>query len=83
MDTFKKEWKTILFVLWLTAVTVFLGVLKSQLSQVQQQNAKLLSTLDSVESISIGTDSAAGEISRKLDGLSSNVTFIVDKVRRR
>jgi hypothetical protein len=83
MERLKKEWKTILFIFWLMGITIFLAAMKGQLDRLQFQTAKLTSTIDSVESISIGTDSAAGEISKKLDGIGSNVTFIVDKVRRR
>jgi hypothetical protein len=83
MEIFKKEWKTIVFILWLTGITIFLGIIKGQLDQLQYQNAKITSTLDSVESISIGADSATAGISKKLDGIGSNVTYIVERVRRR
>jgi len=56
--------------------------MKGQLARVKPQNARLISTWDSVEGISLGTDPPPGIIP-KLDGLNSTITFILEKVRRR
>ena len=79
----KNEWKTLLIIVWLILITVFLFQLNGQLSAVGSQNARLLSTIDSVESVAIGTDANIADISKKVDSINSNVEFVVSKVRRR
>jgi hypothetical protein len=82
MEILKKEWKTILFMLWFAGITVFLVMLKLQLNQLQAQSAKTVSTLSSVESIAIGTDAAVSDAAKKVDGINSNVNFLIDRLRR-
>ena len=83
MEILKKEWKAILFTLWLIGITIFLNHINTQLNQLVIQNSKMASTLDSVESVAISTDSAVANISKEVDTVGSNVSFIVQKVRRR
>lgn len=83
MEFLKKEWKFVLMIVWLLGITVFLFSLKGQISQMQRQGNKLSSTLDSVESVVISTDSNVESVTKKLDGVESNVSYIVQRVRRR
>ena len=83
MDFIRKEWKAILMVLCLIAIVIFLSKINDQLNTLKTQNAKLISTIDSVESVSISTDAAVNDMSKKIDGMDANVSFIVQKLRRR
>jgi F0F1-type ATP synthase membrane subunit b/b' len=83
MEFIKKEWKTILFILWSIFITYFLIQMNNQIIDLKAQNAKISSTLDSVESVSISTDSGVAQMSKNVDDINANVSFIVQKVRRR
>ena len=79
----KKEWKTLLLVIWLIGITYFLFVINGQLNGMQREDAQLRSTLDSVESVVLSTDNNIADMGKKIDGINSNVEFVVTKVRRR
>ena len=83
MEFIKKEWKTILFILWSIFISYFLIQMNNQIIDLKAQNAKISSTLDSVESVSISTDSGVAQMSKNVDDINANVSFIVQKVRRR
>jgi uncharacterized membrane protein YiaA len=83
MEFFKKEWKTVLFILWLVGITVFLVHLNNQLTTLNYKNTKMASTIDSIESVVISTDASVVDSSEKIETIGSNVSFIVQKVRRR
>jgi hypothetical protein len=57
--------------------------MNSQLNQLQQKSAKIASTIDSIESVVISTDASVADASKNIDSIGSNVSFIVQKVRRR
>jgi len=79
----KKEWKTLLIVLWLILITYLMFTLNGQLTDLNRQGLQVLSTLDSVESVVISTDANIADMGKKIDGINSNVEFVVSKVRRR
>lgn len=83
MQMLKKEWKTILFIVWLAGITIFLIYMNSQLIQVKHKNLKMASTIDSIESVVISTDANVSDSAKKIGTVESNVAFIVQKVRRR
>jgi hypothetical protein len=83
MDFLKKEWKAILFILWLIGITVYLFQMNDQIGQIKKVNTKMMSTMDSVESVAISTDSNIQEMNKKTDEINANVSFIVQKVRRK
>lgn len=83
MEAIKKEWKTILFILWSIGITYFLFHMNSQILDLKAQSAKISSTLDSVESVSISTDSSVVQMSKNVDAINANVSFIVQKIRNR
>ena len=83
MDFLKKEWKAILFILWLIGITVYLFQMNDQIGQIKKVNTKMMSTMDSVESVTISTDSNIQEMNKKTDEINANVSFIVQKVRRK
>jgi hypothetical protein len=83
MDFLKKEWKTIVVVVCLLGIVVYLSQINDQLNTLKTQNAKLISTIDSIESISISTDAAVNDMGKKIDGIDVNMSFAVQKLRRR
>ncbi len=83
MDLVKKEWKTIVVTLCLLGMILFLLQINSQLKALKAQNAKLISTIDSIESVSISTDSGVHDMGKKIEGIDANVSFVVHKLRRR
>lgn len=83
MGILKKEWKTILFILWLVGITAFLFYINGQLGHMQDHNAKTASTIDSIESVVISTNAGVADSSKRIEAIESNVAFIVQKVRRR
>jgi hypothetical protein len=83
MDFLKKEWKTIVVVVCLIGIVVYLFQINDQLNTLKTQNAKLISTIDSIESISISTDAAVNDMGKKIDGIDVNMSFVVQKLRRR
>jgi hypothetical protein len=83
MDFVKKEWKAIVVVACLVGIVVYMSKINNQLNTLKIQNAKLISTIDSIESVSIGTDGGVNDISKKIDGIDANVSYVVQKLRRR
>lgn len=83
MDFLKKEWKTILVVLCLMAIVVYLFQINDQLNALKNQNAKLISTIDSIESVSISTDAGVHDMGKKIDAIDANMSYVVQKLRRR
>jgi len=83
MTFLKKEWKTVVIVLVLIWMTVFLFLMNAKLKDLSRQNAKLISTIDSIESVVINSDASMIEMSKKVDRIDANIEFIVKKVRRR
>ena len=83
MDFFKKEWKTIVVALCLIMMIFYLFKVNNKLDAVKQQNAKIMSTFDSIESVAISSDAGVNEMSKKVDKIESNVSYLVKKARRR
>lgn len=83
MQLLKKEWKTILLTVWLLVLTVLLVGISRQLANMQATDAKLASTLDSVESVVLSTDAGVVQVNQKTGSIESNVDFIVERIRRR
>jgi len=83
MQFLKKEWKTVLPMLWLVIISVFLLRISSQLNEMHIRHAKVASTLDSVESIVLSTDSGVVQVSKKVGEIETNVDFMVERMRRR
>ena len=83
MQFLKKEWKTVLPMLWLVIISIFLLRISSQLNEMHIRHAKVASTLDSVESIVLSTDSGVVQVSKKVGEMETNVDFMVERMRRR
>jgi cell division protein FtsB len=83
MSFLKREWKMVLIMVWLVFVSIFLFKISGQIERLDQQNARLTSTLDSVESIVLTTDTGVAQVGKKVGNMESNVDFIVQKVRRK
>jgi hypothetical protein len=83
MNLLAKEWKNICFVICMIAIIVYLSSVNSQLKSLQTQNSNIISTFDSIESVAISTDADIHEMTKKVDKIENNVSYIVKKVRRR
>lgn len=83
MDFLKKEWKSVIVVLCLLVIVVTLFQINGQLNALKTQNAKMISTIDAIESVSLSTDTGVHDMGKKIDGIDANITFVVHKLRRR
>lgn len=83
MEFLKKEWKNIVFSICLIGIVIYLIQVKAQLESLQEQNAKIISTFNSIESVAVSTDAGVNEMTKKVDKIENNVAYIVKKVRRR
>jgi hypothetical protein len=83
MPFLKKEWRAIAITLWLVLITVFVVRISGQLGRLETKNAKMASTLDSVESVAISTDSGVAQMAKKVGEMDANVNFVVEKIRRK
>ncbi|MBI5062964.1 MAG: hypothetical protein HZB87_05770 [Desulfatitalea sp.] len=83
MPFLKKEWRTVAVAVWLVLITVFLIRISGQMGRLEAKNAKMASTLDTVESVAISTDAAVAQTAKKVGEMEGNVNFITDKLRRR
>lgn len=83
MDFLKKKWLSLVQLLCLIVIIICLVVISMKITDLQQQNAKIISTFDSIESVTISSESGLNNMSKKIDKIENNVTYIVKKVRRR
>ncbi len=83
MDFLKKKWISLVNLLCLIGIIIYLIMVSSELKALEQQNAKIISTFDSIESVTISTDSGLNTMSKQIDKIEKNVAYIVKKVRRR
>jgi hypothetical protein len=83
MDFLKREWKAIAVVICLLGIVVYLSRVNGQLDALKVQNAKLISTIDSIESVSLSTDASVHDMGKKVEGIGTNMNFVVQKLRRR
>ena len=83
MDFVKKEWKAIALIICLIGIVVYLSRVNGQLDAMKEQNAKLISTIDSIESVSISTDAGVHEMGKKIETIDTNMNFVVHKLKRR
>jgi hypothetical protein len=83
MDFLKKEWKAIAVTICLLGIVVYLSRVNAQLDALKDQNAKMISTIDSIESVSLSTDAGVHDMGKKIEGIGSNMNFVVQKLRRR
>ncbi len=83
MDFLKKQWLSLVNLLLLIGIVIYFVVVSSQITILQQQNAKIISTFGSIESVTISTNSGLNEMTKQIDKIENNVTYVVRKVRRR
>ena len=83
MDFVKKEWKTIVTFIGLIGIIIYLFVVNAHLKTLLSQNAKIISTFNSIESVTISNDAGINDMSKKVEKIENNVAYIVKKVRRR
>ncbi len=83
MGFMKKEWKSIVVVVCLFGIVIYLFQINDQLNTLKTQNAKIISTIDSIESVSLGIDAGVHDMGKKIDGIDANMAYVVQKLRRR
>jgi hypothetical protein len=83
MDFIKKEWLSLVQLICLIVIIICLVVISLKVTDLQQQNAKIMSTFGSIESVTISTDSGLNGMTQKIDKIDNNVTYLIKKVRRR
>lgn len=83
MDKLKKEWASIVIIVWLVGVTLFLFNMRDKIDQLQVKSDKIADTLETAEGVIIGVDSGVQESNKKIEKIESQVNYIVKKVRRR
>ena len=83
MDFIKKQWLSLVQLICLIVIIICLVVVSLKLTNLQQQNAKIMSTFGSIESVTISTESGLNGMTQKIDKIDNNVTYLIKKVRRR
>jgi hypothetical protein len=83
MDFIKKEWLSLVQLICLIVIIICLVMVSLKVTDLQQQNAKILSTFGSIESVTISTETGLNGMTQKIDKIDNNVTFLIKKVRRR
>jgi hypothetical protein len=79
----KKEWKVYVMALWMIGITGFLIYLNNTIQETRRASAKLISDVDSVESILISTDANVASMKETVGEMSGKVNTIHVRVRRR
>lgn len=79
----KKEWRVYLVAVWMIGATGFLYHLKGQVQALNQASVKLVSDVDSIESILIGTDGNVAVMKKQVGEMSSKLAVIHKRVMRR
>ena len=83
MSFLKKEWKAIIMVIWLIAISFYLSKINSHLEAIQAQNEKTISTIDSIESVAISTDAAIIDFTKKIKSVDAKLLAIAKRLRQR
>ena len=83
MNFLKKEWKAIILVIWLVLITIYLSKINGRLDAIHAQNARTISTIDSIESVAISTDAAIIDINKSIRSVDSKVLTLSKRIRRR
>lgn len=83
MNFLRKEWKAIAIVIWLILITIYLSKINGRLDAIHMQNAKTLSTIDSIEGVALSTDAAIVDINKSIRSVDSKVLTLSKRVRRR
>jgi hypothetical protein len=83
VDHLKKEWKVYVVGIWMIGVTGFLFSLNGHVQVLKQNEIKLSSDVDSIESILISTDGNVAEVKKQVGDISSKVKTIHKRVMRR
>ena len=79
----KQYWRTYGVALWMVVATGFLIHLSIEVRALEQTDMKLISDVDTVESVLISTDSNVNQMKNKIDDMSAKVTTIHKRVKRR
>ncbi len=79
----KKEWKVYVMAIWMIGVSGCLYYLSQEVQSVKQTNMKLISDVDSIESILISTDNNVAEVKNQVEEMTSKVAVIHKRIMRR
>jgi hypothetical protein len=83
MSFLKKEWKAIIMVIWLIAISFYLSKINGHLEAIKAQNEKTISTIDSIESVAISTDAAIIDFTKKIKSVDAKLLAIAKRLRQR
>jgi Na+-transporting NADH:ubiquinone oxidoreductase subunit NqrD len=83
MNMLKKEWKSIVIIVWLAGISLFLVNMSQKIDQLHAQSYKIDDTLKTVEGVIIGTDSGVLDINKRLERMATHINSIEKRVRRR
>ena len=79
----KRHWRTYGVALWMIVVTGYLIHLDIEVRALGRTDTKLVSDVDTIESVLVSTDSNVNQIKTTVDEMSAKVTTIQKRVRRR
>ena len=79
----KRHWRTYGVTLWMIGVTGFLIYMNTEVRALGQTDEKLVSDVDTIESVLISTDSNVNLMKKTVDDMSAKVTTVHKRVKRR
>ena len=79
----KKHWRTYCVALWMIAVTGFFIHLNVKVCTLEQTSMKLVSDVDTIESVLISTDNNISQMKKTVDEMSPKLATVHKRVKRR
>lgn len=79
----KKTWKIYLMGIWMVGTSGYLLYLGEQIKTINQVNGKLVSDVDSIESVLIGTDGNISQMKETLVGMNGKMETVYRRVMRK
>ncbi len=79
----KRHWRTYGVALWMIGVTGFLIYQNIEVRTLKHTGLKLVSDVDTIESVLISTDSNVSQMKKTVDDMSTKVATVHKRVKRR
>ena len=79
----RKEWKAYVMAIWMIGVVMFLFHLQGRIAMLQKTCQKIMSSVDSTESILISTDQNVAHIKAQVDEMVPKIDNVHSRVMRR
>ena len=80
---FKKTWKVYLMGIWMIGTSGYLFYLGEQIKTLNQINGKLISDVDSIESVLIGADGNISQMKETLIDMNGKMETVYRRVMRK